>query len=98
MNEDHHEPLPPESPNPESEKLWRNWKRHRRSQTAGDDFADRVMTAVTAPSAVTARSNPGLLMRIGNSPWGRIGICSAAMLVGMLPFLYLAVEAKILSF
>ncbi|HJN09387.1 MAG TPA: hypothetical protein QF564_11900 [Pirellulaceae bacterium] len=98
MNEDQHEPELPNTEIPESEILWQRWRQYRRTQTVNHDFADRVMNAVTATTVLTHDSEDTLLVRIGISPWARIGVCSVAMLVGMLPFLYLAMAAKLLPF
>ena len=99
MNEDQHEPKLPDDETPESEELWRHWIQHRRWQAVDPDIADRVMQAVTAPTGSNnRRSEDELLVRIDNSPWARFGVCSAAMLVGMLPFLYVAIVVKLLPF
>lgn len=77
--------------------IYRDWIAHRRTAPPLDGLTDRVMNAVQARSDCPTYD---VRLAIGvNQSWSaRFAACATAMLVGSLPFLFVARMAKLLVF
>ncbi|MCA9121773.1 MAG: hypothetical protein H6822_07210 [Planctomycetaceae bacterium] len=78
---------------------YEGWLNHRRSMSPSSELLGRIMSAVSHRE--TAR-RVSLLIRIGlwveQSRVARCAACAAALLVGSMPFLFLAHVAQLIVF
>ena len=81
----------------ENDPVYNEWRAARRAVEPSPELTDRVMAAVTDRHARPERT-AGITHQINNSRLARWTACSAAMLVGSLPFLLVAYVAELLVF
>jgi hypothetical protein len=85
-----------DEPTPD-QPIYDEWIASRRAIKAPRELADRVMTAVEE-RGVQRRHYVRLADRINESQPARSAACLAAMLVGFLPFLFVAYAAQSFAF
>ena len=78
------------------DELYQHWLKQRRSERPDPELSDRVMAAVTQVDI----SQPGsrlvlVLMWIECSRLRRLSACVGALLVGSMPFIYLAYISQV---
>jgi hypothetical protein len=70
-----------------------HWLRTRRQAGASIDLSDRIMQSVSAMTETVAvplsGSGKSSLNVRSTSGWTKIAACIAAMMIGMIPFIYL---------
>ena len=75
--------------------LYQRWIVRRRGDRPTPEFSDRVMTAVTRIEAGRRASRlVSVLLWIDHTRSRRLAACAAALLIGSLPFVYLAHISK----
>ena len=80
------------------EDLYKEWIASRQSAKPSRELTDRVMSALESRSErrdVRRRVDVPLADRINQSPLTRWAACVVALLVGILPFLYVAYFAYV---
>ena len=77
------------------DELYQLWLEQRRSEHPTPDLADRVMNAIAEAEAGRRASRLVLLLLwVDRTRTRRLAVCAAALLIGSLPFLYLAHISK----
>lgn len=79
----------------DNETEYDNWVTDRQAIKPSVDLTDRVMSAIETGS--TQRTGVQLSDRLNTSLPVQWGVCLASLLVGSLPFLYVAYAAKLVS-
>ena len=79
------------------ESNYDDWINSRRDFRSADHLADRIMSAVEE-RGVQHKSDVRLADRLNESLVARLATCLAALLVGCLPFLFVAYVSQSLAF
>ncbi len=79
------------------EPMYEEWIANRRAAKPSRELTDRVM-ALVEERGVQRRRYVRLVDRMNESRPARLAACLAAMLVGSLPFLFVAVVAELIVF
>ena len=80
-----------------NEPMYDEWIAHRRAAEPSDELTDRIMAAVEERQVLLNRP-VRLADRMNQSRPFRWAACLAAMVVGSLPFLFVAYVAELLVF
>ena len=77
------------------DELYRQWIDQRRGGTADPELGERIMESVQDRAASRTVI---LLMWLDRSRWARMAACSAALLLGSAPFVYLVYVSQAIPF
>ena len=73
------------------DELYQHWLKQRRSERPDPELSDRVMAAVSGADISQPASRVVLvLMWVERSRLRRLSACVGALMVGSMPFIYLA--------
>ena len=78
------------------EPMYDDWIASRQAVEPSREFADQLMAAVEQQNEPPIRHSR-LAEHMNNSLLARCAVCVSAMLVGSLPFLYVAYAAKLIA-
>ena len=81
------------------DQRYQHWLEHRRSTRSDPNLTDRVMASITRTSVGRPASRGVLLlMWMDRSRLRRFAACIGALLVGSVPFVYLAYISQVFIF
>ncbi len=82
-----------------NDELYQRWLDQRRGEQPRGDLTDRVMAAVTQADVGQSTSRLAIALTwIDRSRPRRLAACTGALLVGSMPFLYVAYMAQAFIF
>ena len=73
------------------------WLNNRREAEPAPELTDRIMDAISEPSAAVVSSSR-FASRINGSSFTRWSACTAAFVVGCMPFMFVAYVAELIVF
>lgn len=80
---------------PSEKDVWDDWLADRREVQPTENLTDQIMSQVVELDQQRREVwSASLINKIDRSRFGRIAVCAAALVVGGLPFLFLAYVAK----
>ena len=75
---------------------YERWIERRKRVEVPTGFADDIVQR--APQCAAIASSPALLNVVAASPVASFAVCFSAILIGSLPFVYVAYAARLISF